>query len=189
MKRGHNRCQRGLALRLSASYCRPKRQPKSWKTKNTPAPPSCSTGVWTRYIAELGHHNVFLASDYRASFDRIFDDYTLPDEPSFYVHAPARTDPAAAPHGQDTLMVLLPVGHLDARAAQDWEAFRNAHAVPYCIVWPNMGMTDLEEHIKFEVSYTPRDWQADVQPRQGIRLWPESQLHAGRILAAAESAQ
>jgi len=48
---------------------------------------------------QLGTHNVFLAGDYRASFDRIFRDHLLPDEPSFYVHAPARTDPSAAPLG------------------------------------------------------------------------------------------
>src|SRR5512136_1664864 len=70
---------------------------------------------------QLGHHNVFLGGDYRASFDRIFKEHTLPDEPSFYVHAPARTDPAAAPAGQDTLMVLVPVGHLDEATRQDWE--------------------------------------------------------------------
>ena len=48
---------------------------------------------------QLGVHNIFLSGDYRASFDRIFNAHTLPDEPSFYVHAPTRTDPAAAPLG------------------------------------------------------------------------------------------
>jgi hypothetical protein len=39
--------------------------------------------------AQLGHHNMFLASgEYRKSFSRIFDDNTLPDEPSFYVTTP-----------------------------------------------------------------------------------------------------
>ena len=36
--------------------------------------------------------------------------------------APARTDPAAAPPAQDTLYVLVPVGHLDPRSEQDWDA-------------------------------------------------------------------
>src|SRR5690348_1122160 len=35
---------------------------------------------------QLGTHNVFLADNYRASFDRIFKDHTLPDRPSIYVH-------------------------------------------------------------------------------------------------------
>jgi phytoene desaturase len=108
---------------------------------------------------ELGHHNVFLANDYRASFDRIFNDYTLPDEPSFYVHAPARTDPDAAPQGQDTLMVLIPVGHLNARTEQDWEALQKRARSTVLQRLAELGAADLEEHIKFEVSYTPRDWQ------------------------------
>ncbi len=63
-------------------------------------------GVDTIY-RQLGTHNVFLANEYRPSFDRIFKEHLLPNEPSFYVHAPARTDPSAAPVGEDTLMVLI----------------------------------------------------------------------------------
>ncbi len=107
---------------------------------------------------QLGTHNVFLAGDYRRSFDRIFKDYTLPDEPSFYVHAPARVDPSAAPAGQDTLMVLVPVGHLNERTAQDWEALRARARESVLGRLSAMGIPDLEQHLKFEVSYTPRDW-------------------------------
>jgi phytoene desaturase len=66
-------------------------------------------------LSQLLHHNVFLADhQYRESFERIFRDHTLPDAPSFYVCAPARTDPGFAPPGGDSLMALVPVGHIDA---------------------------------------------------------------------------
>ena len=107
---------------------------------------------------QLGHHNVFLAGDYKASFDRIFEDHTLPDEPSFYVHAPARTDPTAAPPGEDTLMVLVPVGHLDEASSQDWPALQARARAAVFSRLADMGVTGLEKHLKFEVSYTPRDW-------------------------------
>jgi phytoene dehydrogenase-like protein len=95
----------------------------------------------------------------RASFERIFKDHLLPDEPSFYVHAPARTDPSAAPAGEDTLMVLVPVGHLDTRITQDWEALRvRARSAVIHRLAENAGIVDLEQHLKFEVSYTPSDW-------------------------------
>lgn len=111
-----------------------------------------------RVFPQLGTHNVFLSGDYRASFDRIFHDHTLPDEPSFYVHAPARTDPAAAPPGQDTLFVLVPAGHLDDKTPQDWEALQ-AHARAAVLSrLAKAGIPDLEEHIKFQITYTPRDW-------------------------------
>ncbi|UCC61974.1 MAG: phytoene desaturase, partial [Anaerolineae bacterium] len=115
-------------------------------------------GVDKEY-SQLGHHNVYLAGDYRASFDQIFEDFTLPDEPSFYVHAPSRTDPAAAPAGQDSLMVLVPVGHLDESAEQDWESLTARARETVLRRLADSGITDLEEHIKFEVSYTPRDWR------------------------------
>lgn len=107
---------------------------------------------------QLGTHNVFLAGDYRASFDRIFRDHTLPAEPSFYVHAPARVDPAAAPAGQDTLYVLVPAGHLDEAAPQDGEALRAQARSVVLRRLAGLGLADLERHLKFEVSYAPRDW-------------------------------
>src|SRR5512147_1689688 len=108
---------------------------------------------------QIKHHNVWLAGDYKASFDSIFGDNTLPDEPSFYVHAPSRTDPAAAPEGQDTLMVLVPVGHLDESKPQDWAALKAKARSTVLARLKEIGVDDLEQHIKFEVSYTPRNWQ------------------------------
>lgn len=108
---------------------------------------------------QLGAHNVFLAGDYRASFDRIFRDHTLPDEPSLYVHAPARVDPTAAPAGQDTLTVLVPVGHLADEPVQDWEALRQRARAATLGRLAGIGVTDLAQHIKFEISYTAHDWQ------------------------------
>ncbi|KAK9895670.1 phytoene desaturase, partial [Cystobasidium minutum MCA 4210] len=63
-------------------------------------------------VDELETHNIFLAEKYKESFDKIFDEYSLPEEPSFYVNVPTRVDPTAAPEGKETLVVLVPVGHL-----------------------------------------------------------------------------
>ncbi len=125
---------------------------------------TCSTimfywGVDKEY-PQIAHHNVFLGGDYKASFDQIFNDHTLPETPSFYVHAPARTDPAAAPKGQDTLYVLVPVGHLDARSGQDWEALVDrARETVLTRLGKEMGAGDLKEHTKFEIVYQPKVWK------------------------------
>lgn len=111
-----------------------------------------------RVYARLGVHNVFLASDYRGSFERIFKDHALPDEPSFYVHAPARVDPAAAPPGEDTLFVLVPAGHLDDNIRQDWEAMLAQARSAVLHRLADVGVSDVEKHLKFEVAATPRDW-------------------------------
>lgn len=125
---------------------------------------TCSTimfywGVDKRY-EQIAPHNVFLAGDYKASFDQIFNDHSLPAQPSFYVHAPARVDPAAAPAGQETLYVLVPVGHLDPSNRQDWEAMVNrARETVFARLEKEMGITDLREHIKFEMTHTPLTWK------------------------------
>lgn len=133
---------------------------------------TCSTimfywGVDKQY-PQIAHHNVFLGGDYKASFDQIFNDHTLPEVPSFYVHAPARTDPAAAPKGQDTLYVLVPVGHLDARFAQDWDALVNrARETVFNRLVNEMGVTDLKAHIKFEIVYQPKVWKERFNLEKG----------------------
>ena len=120
-----------------------------------------------RVYPQLFPHNVFLAGDYRASFDRIFQDYTLPDDPSFYVHAPARVDPDAAPPGQDTLMVLVPAGHLQEGIEQDWQAWQERARCTVLQGLKQVGVHDLEQHIKFEVSYTPHDWRSNYNLAKG----------------------
>ena len=133
---------------------------------------TCSTimfywGVDKAY-PQIAHHNVFLGSNYKASFDQIFKDHTLPEVPSFYVHAPARTDPAAAPEGEETLYVLVPVGHLDAGAEQDWEALVNrARETVFARLAKEMGATDLREHIKFEIVYQPKVWKERFNLEKG----------------------
>ncbi len=114
-------------------------------------------GVGRRF-SQLGHHNVFLAQDYEGSFKSIFDEHGLPEDPSFYINAPTRTDPGAAPEGEDSLMVLVPVGHLDPTREQDWEAMRDRARQAVLSRLGSIGIHDLEQDLKFEVCYTPEDW-------------------------------
>lgn len=63
-------------------------------------------------VPQLQAHNIFLADEYQESFDSIFKKHLIPDEPSFYVNVPSRVDASAAPQGADSIVVLVPVGHL-----------------------------------------------------------------------------
>ena len=130
---------------------------------------SAVTFYWgvDRVFPQLGTHNIYLSGDYRASFDRIFQDKSLPEDPSFYVHAPARIDPSAAPAGQDTLMVLVPVGHLDESTSQDWPALRERACSTVLERLASLGMANLQKHIKFEVDYTPGTWQSRYNLSKG----------------------
>jgi phytoene desaturase len=123
---------------------------------------SCSTmsffwGVDKPYEA-LGPHTLFLADDYRENFKSIIGDLTLPEHPSLYIHAPARLDPSMAPAGQDTLIAIVPVGHLDEKGRQDWPALRDRARDAVFARLATLGVHDLQDHIKFEVNYNPLSW-------------------------------
>mmetsp|Transcript_3804 Transcript_3804/g.16494 ORF Transcript_3804/g.16494 Transcript_3804/m.16494 type:complete len:261 (-) Transcript_3804:252-1034(-) len=81
--------------------------------------PAFSSGVVNMMFAVedpcegLEHHNIFLADDYRKSWDGIFEPgLHLPDDFNMYVHVPSKTDPTAAPQGCSSVMCLIPCGTL-----------------------------------------------------------------------------
>jgi len=132
---------------------------------------SCSTlsffwGVDKTY-PQLSPHTLWLADDYKENFDSIIDQLTLPDNPSIYVHAPARLDPTMAPAGQDTLIAIAPVGHISGKDDQDWVELRSRARQIIIKKLELIGVTDLEDHIKFEASYIPPSWQVRYNLNKG----------------------
>jgi len=124
---------------------------------------SCSVisffwGVDKTYEA-LGGHTLFLADDYRENFESIIRELSLPANPSLYVHAPARLDPSMAPRGQDTLIAIVPVGHLSDNGDQHWGELRDQARQHVFRRLRTLGITDIEAHIKFEETFTPLSWQ------------------------------
>jgi phytoene desaturase len=108
---------------------------------------------------QLPPHTLFLADDYRANFDSIIRDLSLPANPCLYIHAPARLDSSMAPEGQDTLIAIVPVGHMSENGEQDWADIRDRARQQVFRRLKTLGITDLEEHLKFEVNYTPLSWR------------------------------
>lgn len=64
-----------------------------------------------REMETLVHHNLFLEKDWAEGFDTLFDPKKLdwPENPSYYVNIPSKTDKTAAPPGSDTLFILIPL--------------------------------------------------------------------------------
>src|SRR6266498_3135309 len=107
----------------------------------------------------LGPHTLFLAHDYRENFKSIIDDLGLPENPSLYIHAPARLDPSMAPEGEDTVIAIVPVGHMSENGEQDWAEIRDEARRQVFRRLSILGITDLESHIKFETNFTPLSWR------------------------------
>ncbi|CAI6336900.1 unnamed protein product [Periconia digitata] len=132
---------------------------------------------------ELSGHNIFLAEDYQESFDSIFKKHQIPEEPSFYVNVPSRMDPTAAPPGCDTLVVLVPVGHLlDSNTeshrgtpsatggTQDWDKMVSIARTTILKTMETRLKIDLAAHIVHESVNTPPSWKSTFNLDRGAIL-------------------
>jgi phytoene desaturase len=132
---------------------------------------SCSAFVFhwgmDKVYSELGHHSIFLSEEYKSNLKKIFRDKSLATNPSFYVHAPARTDPTAARPGTDTISVIVPVGHISNKHSQPWDEFRSMARKSVINRLKQFGMEDFEDHIKFEVCYNPLTWENSYRVEKG----------------------
>ena len=133
-----------------------------------------------RTVPELKVHNIFLADDYRESFDDIFKHQLIPREPSFYVNVPSRIDETAAPQGKDGIVVLVPVGHLlddkagkglNPQSKQDWEAMvSKARTTVFDTIEARTGARGLREAVVKEIVNTPQSWKDTFNLDKGAIL-------------------
>jgi phytoene desaturase len=125
---------------------------------------SCSAIVFhwgiDKVYPQLDHHSIFLNDPYKEGMDKIFNEKSVSCHPSFYIHAPVRSDKSAAPQNQDTLSVIVPVGHIDTKREQDWQKIKQIAHDGVIARLKEAGMTDIEKHIKFETSYLPKTWES-----------------------------
>jgi phytoene desaturase (3,4-didehydrolycopene-forming) len=161
----------------TADYSRSLRQKKA----------SCSSisFYWSvsKKIPELGTHNIFLADDYKESFDAIFEKQSLPHDPSFYINVPSRIDPTAAPEGCDAIIALVPVGHLlrsrgnegdkvdPSLEDQDWPRLvAKARATVLSTISQRTGCERIDKFITSEIVNTPSVWEEKFNLDKGAIL-------------------
>ncbi len=138
-----------------------------------------------KVIPELETHNVFLAKYYQNSFDDIFKRQLIPKEPSFYVNVPSRIDPSAAPEGKDSIVVLVPVGHLlkdtgsglvsndkglDPDNKQDWEAMISKAREAIITTVESRTGAKLRESVTKEIINEPYSWESKFNLDKGAIL-------------------
>lgn len=118
-----------------------------------------------RVYDHLFHHNVYLAADVERNFEQIFREERLPDDPSFYVHCAARTDPNVAPAGSDAIYVLAPVPHLGPNV--DWAVQGQCFRERVLDRVEALAAPGIRRHIKVERMITPADWSCTYNLRHG----------------------
>lgn len=125
---------------------------------------SCSAIVFhwgiDRVYPGLGQHTVFVSGSHRESCRTIFRDNAFAEEPSIYIHSPVRSDPSAAPVNQDSISAIVHTGNYEGHANIDWGAIKTRARSAIVERLKEEGMDDFDKHIKFEISYTPVEWES-----------------------------
>jgi phytoene desaturase len=122
--------------------------------------PACSGVVLylglDRAYEHLAHHNFVFSDDPHEEFAAIYRRGEPAADPTCYVCAPARTEPAVAPPGGEALYVLVHTPYL--RAGHDWDRmFPEYRRVILRKLAVTAGLSDLESRIRFEARLTPMD--------------------------------
>lgn len=122
--------------------------------------PACSGVVLylglSRAYDHLAHHNFVFSRDPEEEFGAIYDRGEPAPDPTAYIAAPARTEPAVAPDGGEALYVLVHTPYL--RPGHDWAAMLPAYRRRILDkLARTAGMGDLEERIVIERTLTPQD--------------------------------
>ncbi|OUW74086.1 MAG: phytoene dehydrogenase [Pelagibacteraceae bacterium TMED216] len=74
-----------------------------------------SMGLFVYYFGskkqykDVAHHTIFFGNSYEKHLDKIFEEKTLSEDISYYLHRPSATDPNMAPKNHDAFYVLVPV--------------------------------------------------------------------------------
>jgi phytoene desaturase len=76
-------------------------------------------------IKSFAHHNLYFAPQWQDHFNTIFHEPKWPEDPSYYVSCPSKTDPSVAPKEDENLFILVPV----AAGLQDTEKTREKYFI------------------------------------------------------------
>lgn len=84
--------------------------PKAYWEKKTMAPSAFIVYLGLKkQIKQLTHHNLFVHNDWVEHFDSMFKHPAWPENPSYYLSCPSKTDPSVAPKGKENIFILVPI--------------------------------------------------------------------------------
>ncbi len=131
--------------------------------------PSCSgfvllLGTDKTYHA-LEHHNIFFSDDYEHEFHQIFEEKVMPDDPTIYIANTSHSNPDHAPEGGSNLFILVNAPYLSDK--YNWEQQTESYKKRIIRTLQERGLTDLEDHIVYSHSITPRYFYEQFRSNRG----------------------
>jgi phytoene desaturase len=114
----------------------------------------------------LGHHTLLVGPGYRRFIAAVTGAEAVPGTFSTYVHAPARTEPAMAAPGGDSLAILLPTPNL--RGPTDWRvAGDRVRDALVADMERSFGLSGLADDVAVEHRMSPLDFERELGAEWG----------------------
>ncbi len=118
-------------------------------------------------LSSLRHHTLIFSKDWQQYFSEIFDNPTLPTDPSIYLSNPSKTDGTVAPKGAENLVILVPIAPgMDI----DSQSFSEYGDKLIEIVGKEIGAPDLAERIIYRSDFTTNDFSQRYNAQAGTAL-------------------
>lgn len=131
--------------------------------------PACSGYVLhlglDREYPFLAHHNFFFSGDPRKHFRSVFEDYSLPEDPTIYLVATTRSDSAQAPEGCENIKILPHIPYLQEKDFTEAEYQQLRKNVLDKL--ERMGFEDIRNHIIVENEWIPEDIENTYYSNRG----------------------
>ncbi len=117
-------------------------------------------------VYDLPHHTIVFAKDYHTNVRNIFNNKTLTEDFSFYVHNASVTDATLAPQGKSALYVLVPMPNNES--GLDWQAHcQQVREQTLDALGARLELTDIRAHIECEKIITPQTWETEENVYKG----------------------
>lgn len=131
--------------------------------------PACSglvlhLGVDREY-PKLAHHNFFFSRAPEKHFHQVFHEKKLPDDPTIYLVAPARTDSTQAPEGCENIKILPHIPYIQDSPFTEGEYAALEERVLDKL--ERMGLKGLRQHVVVRDRWTPEDIRGAYYSHRG----------------------
>lgn len=117
-----------------------------------------------RTFDQLNVHNIFFARDYRLEFKCLFEDKTLHEDLTVYIHITSKHIAADAPQGGENWFVMV---NAPCVSEQNWESLEQLARRRIVSKLERMLCTSIEEHIVCERIWNPEGIQQDTSSHLG----------------------
>ncbi|HLR26673.1 MAG TPA: phytoene desaturase family protein [Fodinibius sp.] len=129
---------------------------------------------------QLGHHNVFFSENYQREFDQIFNQKTMPDDPTIYVANTSYSDKDHAPEGASNLFILVNAPYLTEK--WNWQKRGADYQNKIVRILENRGLAGLKKNITYSKAITPHDFYERYRSNKGSIYGTSSNSRASAFL-------